>query len=104
MKEDHGKFLDLSATIVVVARHSREEIEEYWNENQIPYDAIADPDKKLGNLYGQEWKALKLGLMPANFVIGSDGKIAFAHYSSGMSDIPSNSTVLEVLEGLEPAD
>ncbi len=105
MKEDHEKFLGKKATIVVIARHSREDVEAYWKDNALPFDAVADPDKKLGNLYGQEWKALKLGLMPALFVIGGDGKIAYAHYSTGMSDIPANDSVLEVLEGLQqPAE
>ena len=38
--------------------------------------------------------------MPAQFVIDCQGKIAFAHYGSGMSDIPKNARMLEVIRGL----
>lgn len=104
MKEDYEKFLEKKATVVVIARHSEEDIEEYWKKHTLPFDAVADPDKKLGDLYGQEWKALKLGLMPALFVIGGDGRIAYAHYSASMSDIPANDSILQVLEVLQQSD
>jgi len=100
MKQDHEKFLRRKASIVVIARHTKEDVEEYWRKHELPFDGVPDPDKRIGELYGQEWKALKLGLMPALFVIDRNRRIAFVHYSSSMSDIPSNETVLAVLDGL----
>jgi len=38
--------------------------------------------------------------MPALFVIDRKGALAFAHYGTSMSDIPSNSEMLKVLDGL----
>jgi len=92
-------FVSRGASIVVVAPHAREEVEAYWTEHALPFDGIPDPEKRLGKLYRQEWKMLKLGLMPALFVVGSGGKIAWLHYSGGMSDIPANGTVLEAIPG-----
>jgi peroxiredoxin len=91
-------FVSRGASIVVVAPHARKEVEAYWKEHALPFDGIPDPGKRLGGLYRQEWKMLRLGLMPALFVVGRDGKIAWLHYSGGMSDIPENETVLEALE------
>jgi peroxiredoxin len=99
MKKDHDLFVSRGASIVVVAPHPREEVEAYWTENALPFDGIPDPDKRLGGLYRQEWKMLRLGLMPALFVVGSGGKIAWLHYSRGMSDIPANEDVLEAIAG-----
>ena len=99
MKQDHERFVARGASIVVVAPHAREEVEAYWTEHALPFDGIPDPERRLGGLYRQEWKALRLGLMPALFVVGSGGKIAWLRYSSGMSDIPSNEAVLGAIRG-----
>lgn len=61
---------------------------------------IPDNDGKLGDLYGQEWKLLKLGRMPALFVIDGKGVVAYSRYGTSMSDIPENDEILKVLDGL----
>ena len=99
MKQDHELFVARGASIVVDAPHARDEVEAYWTEHALPFDGIPDPGKRLGGLYRQEWKMLKLGLMPALFVVGGGGTIAWLHYSSGMSDIPANEDVLKVIRG-----
>ncbi len=61
---------------------------------------VPDADGKLANLYGQEWKIVKLGRMPALFVIDRQGALAFAQYGKSMSDIPENNEMLKVLDAL----
>ncbi|MCK4466957.1 MAG: hypothetical protein KAU60_01245 [Desulfobacterales bacterium] len=53
---------------------------------------------KVANLYKQQWKLAKLGLMPALFVINREGEIVFSYYSKNMKDIPANDVVIGVLE------
>ncbi len=100
MKQDFKEFTSKNATIVVVAPHNAEKVAEYWKEEELPMIGIPDEDEKLANLYGQEWKLLKLGRMPAFFVIDRKGALAFARYGTSMSDIPKNSEILKVLDGL----
>jgi peroxiredoxin len=100
MRDDIEKFTAAGASIVVVAKHSTKEMAEYWKENALPFTGIPDPEATLAKQYQQQWKALKLGLMPAMFVIEKNGKVAFVHYSAGMSDIPENKTVLAELKKL----
>lgn len=101
MKQDFGKFTVRNAAIVVVAPHDAEKVAEYWKKEDLPMIGVPDEDEKLAGLYGQEWKLLKLGRMPALFVIDRKGAVAFARYGTGMSDIPENSEVLKVLDGLK---
>jgi peroxiredoxin Q/BCP len=101
MKEDFKAFTSRNATIVVVAPHAAETIAEYWKKEDLPMIGVPDADGKLANLYGQEWKLLKLGRMPALFVIDRQGTLAFTQYGKNMSDIPRNSDVLKVLDGLK---
>jgi len=100
MKQDFNEFTSRNATIVVVAPHSAEKVAEYWKKEELPMIGIPDEDGKLANLYGQERKLLKLGRMPALFVIDRKGALAFAQYGTSMSDIPNNSEMLKVLDGL----
>lgn len=102
MRDDFAKFEKAGASIIVVAKHSPEEMDKYWKENKLPYTGIPDPEGKVAKLYYQQWKVLKLGLMPALFVIDKNGKIAFLHYSSSMSDIPTDTKVLAEVEKLKP--
>lgn len=100
MRDDHEKYLSRGARIVAVARHGSEDVKRYWSENRLPFMGVPDPDGRLGDLYRQQWKLLKLGLMPALFVVDRNRKIACACYSVSMSDIPSNETVLGVIDRL----
>jgi peroxiredoxin len=100
MRDDADKFTALGAQIVVVARHDEERVREYWADNRLPFAGIPDPEARLGTLYKQQWHALKLGLMPAMFLVQPDGRLAYVYYSNSMADIPSNKKVLDVLRQL----
>jgi len=100
MKQDYKEFTSRNATIVVVAPHAAEKVAAYWKKEELPMFGVPDEDGKLADLYGQEWKLLKLGRMPALFVIDRKGVLAFAQYGTSMSDIPKNSEMLKVLDGV----
>ena len=100
MKKDLGEFAARKATVVVVAPQDAQRVKEYWKEAGLSYLGIPDEDGRLAHLYGQEWKALKLGRMPAMFVIDREGRLAFARFGKNMSDIPTDQEILKVLDGL----
>jgi peroxiredoxin Q/BCP len=95
MRDDYEKFKKAGIQIVVVAKDSRKKVKSYFQENNLPYIGIPDPEGKVAGQYQQQWKIAKLGLMPAMFLIDTGGTISYLHYSSSMSDIPANKTVLE---------
>jgi peroxiredoxin len=98
MRESYGNFEDLGAQIIVIAPHNARKMASYWEENKLPFPGIPDPDGKLGRLYGQQRKILKFGLMPAQFVIDTQGQVVYAHYASSMKDIPSNELILSIID------
>lgn len=101
MKQDIEKFTDRKAKIVIIAPHETEKVKAYWEKENIPYVGIPDPDGKIGKLYGQEWNLIKLGRMPAMFIIDQNGIIAFAQYANNMADIPENRKLFRILDGLK---
>ena len=98
MKQDYNKFVAENASVVVVTPHDAEKTSKYFLKNNLPFYGVPDPDHKVANLYKQQWKLFKLGLMHALFVIDWSGKIVFSYYSKSMKDIPANETVISVLE------
>ena len=101
MQEDLPKFISRKARIVVVAPHSAETVRDYWLNEHISFTGVPDPDGDVGKLYGQEWKLLKLGRMPALFIVDRKGKIAFSQYAKNMADIPANTEILGILDRLK---
>jgi len=73
-------------------------LEEYWTKVNLPFVGLPDPEHTLSGLYGQEVKVLKLGRLPCQMIIDKTGILRFVHYGRSMSDIPSNSELLELLE------
>ena len=98
MKQDYNKFVAKNASVVVVTPHDAEKTLKYFSKNNFPFYGIPDPDHKIANLYKQQWKLTKLGLMPALFVINMAGKIVFSYYSKSMKDILANDLIIGQLE------
>jgi len=102
MRDDYPSFEDAGAQIVVIATHDRDKMKAYWTEHKLPYLGVPDPQEQLTRRYGQQWKLLKLGQMPAQFVVDCGGTIVYAHYGSSMSDIPTNKEMLRLIRALPP--
>ena len=98
MRDHYSKFITLGAEIVAVGPDGTSSFQRYWGNEKIPYIGLPDPDKKVLKLYKQEVNIFKLGRMPLNCVVGIDGRIRYAHFSSSMSDIPDNETFLRVID------
>lgn len=101
MKQDIKQFTDRHFQIVVIAPHGAEKVKTYWEKEDLPFIGIPDPDGILGKLYGQEWNLIKLGRMPALFIIDQKGSIAFAQYAKNMADIPENRELFKILDLLK---
>lgn len=102
MRDDYPRFRALGAEIVVVTRHDAAAMREHWARQRLPYPGIADEAGAITARYGQQWKAHKLGRMPAQFVVDCGGRVAFAHYGASMADIPDNARMLALIRGLLP--
>ena len=100
MQADSEKFQQAGATILVVVKESDEKVRSYWREHGLSLHAIADPKGELTEQFGQQWKLHKLGRMPAQIVIDCQGRVVFAHYGSGMSDIVPDEKMLELIRSL----
>ena len=98
MRQDYESFKNLDTEVLVVGPENTKVFQEYWTKENLPFVGLPDPGHTLSGLYGQEVKVLKLGRLPCQMIIDKTGILRFVHYGRSMSDIPSNSEILELLE------
>ena len=100
LRLDYDKFTAQNTEILVVGPDNLKAFQEYWENNDLPYIGLPDLKHKVAKIYGQQVKLLKLGRMPALMVIDQQGYIRSSNYGSSMRDIPSNSSILDLLTNL----
>jgi peroxiredoxin Q/BCP len=100
LRQDYQKFLDRNAEIITIGPEDMESFKKWWHEHEMPFTGIPDPSHTISKSYGQKFKIIQGGRMPALSVIDIDGKIRNMHLGEGQSDIPTNEDVLAMLDTL----
>ena len=103
LRQDYALFTERGAVVVAVGPDDADAFKRFWDENEIPFVGLADPRHVVAALYAQEVNLLRLGRMPALFVIDEAGIVRYAHYAKAMNDIPRNDEVLAVLDRVSGA-
>lgn len=98
LRQDYKMIAELDTLIVVVGPEGKEAFRKYWHENDLPFIGLPDPKHTVLKLFGQEVNLFKLGRMPAQVIVDKQGVARYAHYGHEMSDIPSNSEMIAILE------
>jgi peroxiredoxin len=100
LRQDHHRFVDAGAEIVVVGPEDAAAFREFWRQNDLPFLGLPDPSHSVLKRFGQQVNLFKLGRMPAQVIVDREGIVRFAHYGHAMSDIPENEELLALLAGL----
>jgi peroxiredoxin len=100
LRQDYAEFKKRGVEVVVIGPDGPNAFKRYWAQEQIPCVGLADIGNRIANLYNQEVNLLKLGRMPAMFIVDQDCKIHYSHYGKSMSDIPENRDILAKLDEL----
>ncbi len=103
MRDGYSEFTKRGVEILAVGPNDAPAFQRYWEDENIPYIGLADPDHQIARMYRQEVNIMKLGRMPLVCVVDDDGRIRYAHYGLSMSDIPDNETLLDVIDELTGA-
>jgi peroxiredoxin len=98
LRQDYAAFEKQDTVILAVGPDSHEDFKRFWQEKDLSFIGLADPDHKVAGLYDQDVKLLKFGRIPAQMLIDKNGVLQFVHYSRSMSDITENETILMKLE------
>lgn len=100
MRQNYQKFIARQAEIIAVGPEDAKTFTSFWHRERMPFVGIPDPKHAIAKLFGQKVNALKMGRMPAMFVIDKQGRIRYRHYGESMSDITPDEEVLALLDDL----
>jgi peroxiredoxin len=100
LRLDYHEFVKRRAEILCIGPDGPNAFKRYWQTENIPFVGLPDFKNRVADLYQQEVNLLKLGRMPAIFVVDLSGNIVYCHYGESMSDIPQNEEILKVLDSL----
>lgn len=100
LRQDYGEFVKRSAEVIVVGPENASAFMAYFKKHELPFIGIPDPDFSVLKLYGQEVNLFKLGRMPAQLIVDKNGMARFVHYGHSMADIPENSELFTLLDGI----
>lgn len=101
LHQDRAEFAKRGLRILVAGPESASAFEKYWKDHQLDFIGIPDAKASVLKLYGQEINLFRLGRMPAQVLIDSQGSVRFVHYGHSMSDIPSNQEVFDAVDALD---
>ncbi|MBP1611225.1 MAG: hypothetical protein H6Q04_3460 [Acidobacteria bacterium] len=93
-------FTARDAEILALGPDGPNAYRRYWESENLSFVGLPDPKHTVANLYNQEVNLFKLGRMPALLVVDKEGIIRYEHYGDSMQDIPENSIILDILDGL----
>jgi len=97
LRQDYSEFQERGIEIIALGPDGPNAFRKYWQEEQLPFIGCPDIKSQVADRYYQEVNLLKLGRMPAVFVIDKEGQIRYAHYGDSMADIPPTSELLNVI-------
>jgi peroxiredoxin Q/BCP len=98
--QDFQEFIKRDTQVIVVGPEEAKAFAAYWKKMKLPFIGLPDPKASVLKLYGQEVNLFKLGRMPAQVIVDKAGIARFVHYGHDMTDIPSNTELLELLDSL----
>ncbi|MBN2567955.1 MAG: peroxiredoxin family protein, partial [Deltaproteobacteria bacterium] len=79
MRQEYHDFVDRGAEVIAIGPEKAKAFADWWGEYKMPFPGLADPKHHVSKLYGQEVRILKLGRMPAQFIIDKNGMIRYKH-------------------------
>ncbi|MBW6467041.1 MAG: redoxin domain-containing protein [Brevefilum sp.] len=98
LRQDYPQFVERETAVIAVGPDSQQDFIKFWEQGQLPFIGLADPEHVAAKLYDQEVTLLKFGRVPAQMVIDKTGVVRYVHYARSMSDIPENKDILKLLD------
>jgi peroxiredoxin len=100
LRQNFTEFEKRETVILVIGPENAATFARYFHENDLPFTGLPDPEHTVLKRSGQEIKLFKFGRMPAQVLVDKDGLARFVHYGHDMTDIPANSEILALIDGI----
>jgi len=98
LRQDFAEFEKRETTILVIGPENASAFTRYFTEHHLPFIGLPDPQHTILDMYGQQFKLLKFGRMPAQLLVDKAGRTRYACYGQDMTDIPTNAEMLALID------
>jgi len=100
LRDRIAEFEERGAQIIAIAPDSVEHAQSYFQRNEIPFPALADPDRTVFRQYDVKSAVVSLGQRPGLFVIDREGVVRYAYLGWQQFEIPSVDETLKQIDAL----
>lgn len=100
MRDRYSEFQQRNAEVVAIAPDTLEHAQAFFQQHDIPFPCLADPDRSVFRLYDVKSALVSLGQRPGLFVIDRDGVVQYAHLGFQQWEIPSIDETLAAIDAL----
>jgi thioredoxin-dependent peroxiredoxin len=97
LEADRPQFEQKNTQILAIAVQDQAGAQQAMAETGAAYPILADPDHRVAEAYGAFNTLGDNVATPSIFVIDKAGQIAWSYIGQGVSDRPSNQTILDNL-------
>jgi len=128
--EAYEKFRAARADIVAIFQYRADPTFHFCRKREVPFDCLGDPERQGYHAVGLERggareyigpqlvkgfvRAARHGALPGKpegdvaqrpgtFVVGTDGRVLYAHYNKDSADNPDTAELLRVVQALAPS-
>lgn len=100
LHQDNEKFKARDTIVVAIGPEDPEDFNDFWEGQGFEFYGIPDEKHRVLKLYGQEFKPLKLGRMPAQILVDKEGIVRYVHYGQAMDDISEDQNIFDLIDKL----
>jgi peroxiredoxin len=94
------EFEKRGVQLLAIAPDSLEHARSYFQRNDIPFPALADPEREVYRQYDVKSALVSLGQRPGLFIVDGEGVVRYAYLGWQQWEIPSVEETLRELDGL----
>ncbi len=100
MRDKIEEFEKRGVQLLAIAPDTLEHARSYFQREEIPFPALADPEREVYRLYDVKSALVSLGQRPGLFIVDEDGVVRYAYLGWQQWEIPSVEETLRELDGL----
>lgn len=100
MRDSIEEFEKRDAQVLAIAPDTLENALAYFQQNDLPFPCLADPDRRVFRQYDVKSAMVSLGQRPGLFIVDGEGTVRYAYLGWQQWEIPSIEETLRELDAL----
>lgn len=100
MRDSIEEFEKRDAQLLAIAPDTLEHAQAYFQQHDIPFPCLADPDRRVFRQYDVKSALVSLGQRPGLFIVDGEGVVRYAYLGWQQWEIPTVEETLRELDAL----